>query len=186
MINRRFVSVILSVLLVLPTGSSAIRDRDIWILVDTREKVLSVLEGNSVRRTYRDISIGRAGTTRNKIAGDSKTPLGDFRLVRIAPSTRFHRFFGIDYPAVADAERGLRTATISRQQYTAILRAFEAKATPPQQTPLGGYVGIHGVGAGDLSVHQKFNWTQGCVALTNQQIDDLSKWVYLGMRVIIR
>ena len=184
--NYRFVFVILSILLVMPAQSAAIRDRDFWILVDTREKVLSVLEGNSVRRTYREIAIGRAGTTLNKTSGDNKTPLGDFRLVRIAPSTTFHRFFGIDYPTVAHAERGLRTATISGEEYTAILQALKAKAIPPQETPLGGYIGIHGVGAGDLSVHRNFNWTQGCIALTNQQIDDLSKWVYLGMRVVIR
>ena len=182
----RLVSVMLSLLLVMPADSSAIRDRDIWILVDTREKVLSVLEGNSVRRTYREISIGRAGATLNKISGDNKTPLGDFRLVRIVPSSTFHRFLGIDYPTVADAERGLRAATISHEQYTAILQAIKARAIPPQETPLGGYIGIHGVGAGDPSVHQNFNWTQGCIALTNQQIDDLSKWVYLGMRVVIR
>ncbi len=182
----RLVSVMLSLLLVMPADSSAIRDRDIWILVDTREKVLSVLEGNSVRRTYREISIGRAGATLNKISGDNKTPLGDFRLVRIEPSSTFHRFLGIDYPTVADAERGLRAATISHEQYTAILQAIKARTIPPQETPLGGYIGIHGVGAGDPSVHQNFNWTQGCIALTNQQIDDLSKWVYLGMRVVIR
>ena len=186
MINHRLVSVILSMLLVMPADSSAIRDSDIWILVDTREKVLSVLEGNSVRRTYKEISIGRAGATLNKISGDNKTPLGDFRLVRIEPSTTFHRFLGIDYPTAAHAERGLRAATISREQYTAILQAIKAKTIPPQETPLGGYIGIHGVGAGDPSVHQKFNWTQGCIALTNEQIDDLSKWVYLGMRVVIR
>ena len=186
MINHRLVSVILSMLFVMPADSSAIRDRDIWILVDTREKVLSVLEGNSVRRTYKEISIGRAGATLNKISGDNKTPLGDFRLVRIEPSTTFHRFLGIDYPTAAHAERGLRAATISREQYTAILQAIKAKTIPPQETPLGGYIGIHGVGAGDPSVHQKFNWTQGCIALTNQQIDDLSKWVYVGMRVVIR
>ncbi len=68
----------------------------------------------------------------------------------------------------------------------AILRAFQEQAIPPQETPLGGYIGIHGIGRGDPAIHQKFNWTQGCIALTNRQIDDLSKWVHVGMRVVIR
>ncbi|MGB5278550.1 MAG: L,D-transpeptidase [Gammaproteobacteria bacterium] len=186
MISHRFLPLILSILLVMPADAAANRDRDIWILVDTQAMVLSVLEGNRARRTYNEIAIGRAGTTQNKVSGDSKTPLGDFRLVRIAPSDVFHRFLGIDYPTLAHAERGLRAGTIGREHYNAIQQALKAKAIPPQETPLGGYIGIHGVGAGDPAVHQNFNWTQGCIALTNRQIDDLSKWVYLGMRVVIR
>jgi murein L,D-transpeptidase YafK len=186
MISHRCLFVILPMLLIMPADSAATRDRDIWILVDTQAMVLSVLEGNRVRRTYDEIAIGRAGTTQNKVSGDSKTPLGDFRLVRITPSTTFHRFMGIDYPTLTHAEHGLRAGKIGREHYTAIQRALKAKAIPPQETPLGGYIGIHGVGAGDPAVHKNFNWTQGCIALTNRQIDDLSKWVYLGMRVVIR
>ena len=57
---------------------------------------------------------------------------------------------------------------------------------PPQVTPLGGYLGIHGVGEGDPGIHADFNWTHGCIALTNQQIDDLAGWIRIGMRVVVR
>ena len=57
---------------------------------------------------------------------------------------------------------------------------------PPQQTALGGHIGIHGIGAGDPRIHEDFNWTSGCIALTNAQIDDLAGWVRLGMRVVVR
>lgn len=184
--SHRLLLTIFSVLLVVTGDSAAIRDHDTWILVDTRKMVLSVLEGNKIRRTYKKIAIGRAGTTKNKIQGDNKTPLGDFRLVRIKPSSSFHLFFGIDYPTVADARRAFRAGTISYEDYTAVFRAFKARGIPPQDSPLGGYIGIHGIGKGDTAVHENFNWTQGCIALTNQQIDDLSKWVYIGMRVVVR
>lgn len=186
MMSHRLLFIILSLLLVVAGDSVAIQDHDTWILVDTQKMVLSVLEGNKVRRTYKEIAIGRAGTTIDKKLGDHKTPLGNFRLMRIAAKTSFHRFFGIDYPTVAHAERALRAGTIGHQHYTAILSAFQEQAIPPQETPLGGYIGIHGIGIGDPVIHQKFNWTQGCIALTNRQIDDLSKWVHVGMRVVIR
>ena len=185
-INHLVLAVIVTVLLIVPMDSTAIRDRDIWILVDTEKMVLSVLEGNKVRRKYDAIAIGRAGTTPDKKMGDNKTPLGAFRLVRIAPSETFHRFFGINYPTVAHASRALRAGTIGREHYQAIRHAAKSNNIPPQETPLGGYIGIHGVGDGDPAIHKKFNWTQGCVALTNRQIDDLSSWVHLGMRVVIR
>ncbi len=184
--NHRFLLLVVSLLLGAAGHGRAVAGDAAWILVDTQNMVLSVLEGNTVRRTYKEIAIGRAGTTRDKKTGDDKTPLGDFRLVRIAATTPFHRFFGIDYPTPAHAKRALEAGTIDRAHYAAILRAFETRTIPPQTTPLGGFIGIHGVGDGDPAVHDEFNWTHGCIALTNQQIDDLSNWVYLGMRIVVR
>jgi len=57
---------------------------------------------------------------------------------------------------------------------------------PPQDTNLGGLLGIHGVGRGNKRVQGVFDWTQGCVAVSNQQIDKLAKWMFLGMRVEIK
>jgi len=95
---HRFLLFILSLVLAVAGRSAAAQGDDTWILVDTRKMTLSVLEGNTVRHTYKKIAIGRNGTTTDKIQGDDKTPLGEFHLVRIAPKSPFHRFFGIDYP----------------------------------------------------------------------------------------
>jgi lipoprotein-anchoring transpeptidase ErfK/SrfK len=51
---------------------------------------------------------------------------------------------------------------------------------------LGGHIGIHGVGRGDLRIHQQFDWTQGCIALTNEQIEQLQNLVRVGDRVVIQ
>ena len=166
--------------------SASAQDEEMWILVDTAKLTLSVLEGSTIRRTYKKIAIGRAGTTIDKKQGDDKTPLGEFHLVRIAPKSPFHRFFGLDYPTLQHAERAWRAGIIEREQYVAIRRAFQTGDIPPQATPLGGFLGIHGIGEGDPAIHAKFNWTHGCIALTNQQIDDLANWIYIGMRVIVR
>lgn len=45
---------------------------------------------------------------------------------------------------------------------------------------IGGQIGIHGLGAGDKEIHKVFNWTHGCIALTNEQIDQLTRWVGKG------
>ena len=159
---------------------------EVWILVDTKEMKLSVMQGETVRRSYADISIGRSGTTSEKRGRDNKTPLGEFHILRIATDSPFRRFYALDYPSLQDAERALRDKLISPRQYAAIRKALRARRIPPQETPLGGYIGIHGVGRGDPSIHESFNWTNGCIALTNQQIDDLDQWIRLGMRVIVR
>lgn len=182
----RFLIVILWFVLAAGGRSAVAQGNDSWILVDTRKMTLSVLEGDTVQRTYKKMSIGRAGTTTDKKQGDDKTPLGEFHLVRIAPKTPFHRFFGLDYPTVGHAERALQAGTIDQGHYAAIRQAFQAGDIPPQETPLGGYLGIHGVGKGDPAIHADFNWTHGCIGLTNQQIDDLSNWIHIGMRVVVR
>lgn len=167
-------------------GQSSAAQSDAWILIDIGQRSLFVWQGNSVKRTYRNISIGRGGATTEKRRGDGKTPLGDFRIVRISSDTPFHRFFGLDYPDLQRAERARRSGVIDQSQYAAIERAIKAKQVPPQDTALGGYIGIHGIGQGNAAVHGDFNWTYGCIALTNAQIDDLSNWVSIGTRVIIR
>ncbi|HEY9149776.1 MAG TPA: L,D-transpeptidase [Gammaproteobacteria bacterium] len=154
--------------------------------MDTQTQTLSIRRGDEVIQTFAGIAIGRFGTTEAKRTLDGKTPLGEFRITRIAERTSFHRFFGLDYPNLTHAQAGLETGRISRAEFAAIRAALKQGATPPQLTALGGFIGIHGLGDGDPVVHEDFNWTNGCVALTNEQMDDLAQWVYEGMRVIIR
>ncbi|MCP5245074.1 MAG: L,D-transpeptidase, partial [Burkholderiales bacterium] len=47
-------------------------------------------------------------------------------------------------------------------------------------------IGIHGIGRGDPEIHDQFHWTNGCIALTNEQIDQLGKWLKPGVMVKIR
>jgi murein L,D-transpeptidase YafK len=186
---RRF-TVLASLMLLLASPSvaphAADRDGEIWVLVDTRAMTVSVFEGDSVKRVYASISIGRGGTTADKSRNDQKTPLGEYRIARIAKQTPFHRFFGLDYPSLEQAQRALQGGVINERQYRSILVALRSGEAPPQDTPLGGYLGIHGVGEGDPRIHENFNWTNGCIALSNEQIDDIARWIKIGTRVVVR
>ena len=84
------------------------------------------------------------------------------------------------------AGRAYLRGTINAAQYDAIVAAFRAHRIPPQDTPLGGQLGIHGVGAGDLRIQQDINWTNGCIALGNRQLRRLARWLQLGTKVVIR
>lgn len=157
-----------------------------WVLVDTRGQTLSVMEGETVRKVYSDISIGRFGTTEQRVRGDAKTPLGRYRIVEVRPKSQFHRFLALDFPNGEDAERAFREGRISVTDRDRILAAERHGREPPADTPLGGHIGIHGVGAGNASVQGRFNWTQGCVALHNTQMNELMSWVGVGTTVVIR
>jgi murein L,D-transpeptidase YafK len=159
---------------------------DVRLVVDTGRATLTVLEEGAVTQEFDGIAIGRFGTTRYKKLGDNKTPLGTYRLGWITRDTRYHLFLGIDHPDLKTASRAMFDGTIDKAQWLQVQRDIQAGKTPSQRTPLGGYLGIHGIGAGDIEVHRQFNWTNGCIALTNEQIDQLLEWVEVGTVVEIR
>lgn len=159
---------------------------DSWMLVDTQKHTLSVFRGQKLIDRFHDIAIGRGGFSADRMRGDGTTPLGTFHIDRIRPSSRFVRFFRIDFPRPEHARRAFDAGRIDAHDYRRIVAAFERDQSPPQDTPLGGQLGIHGLGAGDQKVHGASDWTQGCIALTNQQLERLSRWVHLGMRVEVR
>ena len=161
-------------------------DKSIWIDVDTTEQILRVMQGDTVQEVYKNVAIGRYGTTWSKVTLDDKTPLGKFRIGWINEKSRYHRFFGLDYPNRDTAERALNEKRIDVDTWFSIMKADVMGRTPPQNTTLGGYIGIHGIGRGDKDVHYQYNWTNGCIALTNEQIDQLGRWLKPGVMVNIR
>ena len=160
-------------------------EEETWILIDTDELSLSVMQGDEPVRVFDNISIGRNGATESKIHRDQKTPLGSFRVSRIKENSRYHLFFGIDYPDLLYARRALDEGVLNEDEFRSIQSAHEKGIEPPASTALGGFIGIHGVGEGDERVHEEFNWTDGCVAVTNEEIDELRQWIRLQMVVLI-
>lgn len=173
-------------LLALASTGSPVLASEIRIFVDTDADTLQVMKGDRIIRSYENIAIGRYGKTYFKVRGDNKTPLGKFRIGWTNGKTRYHRFLGLTYPDLPAADRALVDGRINESQWQAIRKATEAARVPPQKTPLGGMIGIHGIGAGDRGVHRDFNWTNGCVALTNEEMDELLQWVKIGTAVEIR
>ena len=165
---------------------SASLSADPEILIDTGSASLSVMEDGKQLLRLEQVAIGRFGATDTKQRGDGKTPIGKYRIGWIKKDSQFHRFIGIDYPAPADAKRGLSQGIIDKQTHDRIMTAHRKHKVPPQNTKMGGFLGIHALGQADLAVHRSYNWTRGCIATTNEQMDELLPWIEKGMRVEIR
>ncbi len=120
----------------------------------------------------------RRGSANNP--DDWRTPEGAFHVVRKNSRSQFYKAFVLNYPNAEDAERGLRDGIISRRQYEAIMQASNVLGEPPMSTPLGGMIEIHGDGTG-----KSINWTQGCVAIRNEDMDLLWDRVAVGTPVVI-
>lgn len=169
-----------------PLCSAGADAEEVWVLVDTSRLTLTVKRGEDTLKEYENIAIGSNGPTLAKRINDETTPLGDFRVARINPKSRFRTFLGFDYPTMEHAKRALADGRLGPEEYLEINNAWLAKQTPPQDTILGGHLGIHGLGVGDEKIHGRFNWTEGCIAVTNEQIDELAQWVGIGTLVSVR
>lgn len=157
-----------------------------WIRVTSERALLELLEGEKVVRRFNGISVGQAGAAEDRVRGDYTTPKGQFQITRIDHDSPFEIFMELNYPTRAHAERALDQGVIDKYTYYRIVFAHKDGVLPPQDTPLGGHIGIHGLGRGDNEIHEAANWTRGCIALTNEQIDELARYARLGMRVEIR
>lgn len=159
---------------------------DVWLLVDTNALKIEVKKGEQTVDIIEGIAIGQAGAGQKMHRGDNITPFGDYRIAWIGERSSFHKFFGLNYPSVKDADNARRKGLIDQFTHDDIINAHLFNQVPPQNTPLGGRIGIHGLGSASEKIHRSMNWTHGCIAMTNKQIDQLSRWVYPGTLVKIK
>ena len=160
---------------------------DYKLLIKQSEQRLLVQKDGEVIRSFH-VALGSGGSKGKLQAGDRKTPKGQYHIMQVRDSDRFHLFIQLDYPSVRDAINALKAERISKADYRKILDAHIFGQLPPQNTTLGGAIGIHGIGVetkDKLEIHQLANWTQGCIALRNTEVEQLSRYVVKGTPVII-
>ena len=155
-----------------------------WVLVDSKQNRLKLYNEKNVVKEFH-ASIGVNGSSFTRIMGDKRTPTGEFTINLFNPQSQFKKFFRIDYPRPDHVEKALKDKIITKKEYDYYWNYKRNRGYPPQVTKLGGQIGIHGVGRKDSWLHKKVNWTDGCVAITNQEIDDLSKYIGIGTKVVI-
>jgi murein L,D-transpeptidase YafK len=134
-------------------------------------------DGTEVRRFRVGLGFAPVGT--KEVQGDGKTPEGEYRVCRKNPQSRFHLSLGLDYPNATDAEAGFKAKRITRAQRDGIVAASKGRGCPPWETPLGGEIFIHGSGSSS-------DWTLGCVALDDPDMDFLYAQCSVGTPVEIR
>jgi murein L,D-transpeptidase YafK len=159
---------------------------DPWVLIDSETDQLIVHRKGAPPIVFKNIAFGAAGVKEKQRIGDDVTPRGSYRVGWIRNSNKFETFIGLTYPSLPDAERGYRRGVINLATYERIKGAHVDGRMPPQDTRLGGFIGIHGVGKGSLEIHRMANWTAGCIAVENSQIDELARLVQPGTQVEIR
>jgi murein L,D-transpeptidase YafK len=135
------------------------------VVVEKSKHLLSLYKSNQLLASYPVMFGGDPVGTKQK-QNDGKTPEGKYVLDFKKADSRFHKAFHISYPNEKDLANAKRLGVNA-----------------------GGDIMIHGQKNGfgwASAVMQKFNWTQGCIALSNQDIDVVWNKVDAGTPIEIK
>jgi L,D-peptidoglycan transpeptidase YkuD (ErfK/YbiS/YcfS/YnhG family) len=151
--------------LVAETVTRSKRERATAIVVDKLKRKLHVYSAGERIATY-DAEIGAKGLKRKLHSGDQATPEGRYRVteVRGPGRTKFYKALLLDYPNADD-----------RARYTHGRRTGQV----PLRAGIGSLIEIHGDGG------QGRDWTAGCVALDNADMDGVFARARVGTPVTI-
>ena len=148
------------------------------VYVYKEKRRLYVIQSNVLVRDY-PIGLGFHPAGDKETEADGRTPEGDFLICQKNPVSRFKKALVLNYPDRLHAERAFFAGILSPPEFKEILMAAERKALPPKYTKLGGQIYIHAGGA-----HK--DWTEGCIALYNSDMDELFKIASIGTQVHVR
>ena len=138
------------------------------VLVKKNAHEIRLYQGELLLKTYR-VAIGPGGAGNKHMEGDKVTPVGHYHVLWRMPS-QVHVFLRLDYPNAEDKAR---------------FDEARAAGTLPKGATIGGDIGIHGAPAAKewKSLHKTVDWTLGCVALDDAEIDEIAAAVKDGTPV---
>ncbi len=134
------------------------------ICVIKRRREMLVFRNDSLLKVYR-VALGDTPVGHKHFQGDERTPEGLYRIHDRNPASSCHKNLGISYPNARD-------------------RAYASSAG----RPAGGDIKIHGLPNGQGAIgreHLLSDWTNGCVGVTNAEIDELFTHVLIGSPILI-
>lgn len=142
-----------------------------YIIIDKSDYELRVYDDNGWYATY-PVVFGSKSLDDKMLEGDRKTPEGTYHIASKRPHEKWDRMMLLDYPTKADYAK---------------FNERKAKGLIPKGAKIGGGIGIHGTWQrDDMAVDFFQNWTNGCVSLKNEEVEELYAIIPIGTPVTIQ
>ncbi len=161
------------------------------VVVESAENVLVLYRDEEELARY-PVAIGRGGVGKRR-HGDEKTPRGRYRLLDPSSSRRFHHFILVTYPNIRDVRRGLNRGLITKAEHDELARILSRGALPPQNSKLGGNIGIHAPEAKQGEPRPPpdpspppLRKTGGCIVMNDVDLEDFLERFEPGTIIEIR
>lgn len=155
-----------------PTISLDSVNRDsIWLMINKSNYCVQIYYKKRLVKGYKAV-FGPDPKLNKCMEGDRCTPEGWYKIADKRPSNKYNKFLLLNYPNEKNQEQFNKLKELGKI---------------PKTARIGGDVGIHGIWPrGDDMIEMGIGWTDGCIALKNDDVDDLYKWVRVGTRVYIK
>ena len=161
---------------------------DVNLIVERKNYTLNLYEDTVFVKSYR-VCFGRNLTDKKKLSEDGATPVGEYKVCRISDNHRYYKFLQLNYPNLDDAAEALRKSLITQKQFNELKFDFYYEECVNPNTVLGGQIGIHGIGRLNpifKNLPFVYNWTDGSIALSNEDLDEILSVINTGTKVVIR
>ncbi len=161
---------------------------DVNLVADRKTYTLNLYEDTVLVKSYR-ASFGRNLLDKKKKAGDDATPVGDYKICNIQNDSVYFKFLRLNYPNLSDAVNALRKSLITQKEFNEIKFQFYYEDCTDPNTVLGGNIGIHGLGRlNDIIKNLPFvyNWTNGSIAISNEDLEEILTVIKKGTKVVIK
>jgi murein L,D-transpeptidase YafK len=144
---------------------------DIYIIVIKSNYELQLYDRNGWYATYPAV-FGSKDLDDKMMMGDRKTPEGTFHIVSKRPHEKWNKIMDLDYPTAADKAK---------------FNDRKAQGLIPSSARIGDGIAIHGTWPHDERAVDAYQmWTNGCVSLKNEDMDEVYRIVPVGTKVTIQ
>jgi murein L,D-transpeptidase YafK len=167
-------------------GFSTLREPN--IVVNRKTYSLSLYEDTVLIKTYR-ANFGKNVSVPKTRAGDYSTPVGTYQICDIDTNYKYYIVLKLNYPNINDITEALRKNIITQKEYDQLKFEYYYEGCPKLKTRLGNDISIHGIGEYNFIFRNLpfvYNWTDGSIALSNEDISELYSVVSKGTEVVIK
>lgn len=164
------------------------RLEDVSIVIERKNYLLHVYEDTVLIKSYR-ASFGRNLRNKKTYATDGATPVGNYAVCSIDTSHTYYKYLRLNYPNLDDAVEALRKGIITQREFNNLKFDFYYNVCIQTETVMGNNVGIHGLGRLNYvfkNLPFVYNWTDGSIALSNEDIDEILSVIKKGTQVVIK
>jgi murein L,D-transpeptidase YafK len=162
--------------------------KNVNIVVERNKYSLNLYSDTTLIKTYK-VVFGKNEEQKKSRVDDHATPVGEYKICEIDTANIYYKFLRLNYPNEKDASEALQNGIIDRSEFIEIIEAQKIGNCSPSDTKLGNNIGIHGIGKYNAIFKNLpfiFNWTNGSIALSNENIDELYSVVEPGTKVVIK
>ncbi|MDP4174323.1 MAG: L,D-transpeptidase [Bacteroidota bacterium] len=161
---------------------------NIHIIVEKRKYKLELYSDTTLVKTYKAV-FGRSSSTKKSFLNDKRTPVGKYVICDIDTTSQYRKFLRLNFPNSIDIQEAYKQRLITENEFLSASEALQNNQCPKLGRIKTNDIGIHGIGRLNFifkNLPFVYNWTNGSIAVSNENIDEIYSVIKVGTEVEIK